>query len=172
VFKLIGAAVLVAAGGAAGMLVARDYAKRPVELRSVISAIQMLETEILYAATPLGEALGRVAEASDAPVSGLFREASRELKRGGGATAGEAWSRSVENFYRHSALVQRDVTILKNLGRALGRSGLQDQEKHLKLACEQLKREMAGAEAAAAKNTRMWNYLGFCGALAAVIILY
>lgn len=171
-FKLIGAALLVAAGGAAGMLVARDYARRPVELRSVISAVQMLETEILYAATPLGEALERVAESSDLPVAVLFRDASRELKSGAGITAGEAWTRAMDVFFRRSSLTARDVSILKNLGRALGRSDRQDQEKHLKLACEQLKREMAGAEDAAVKNTRMWNYLGFCGALAAVIILY
>lgn len=171
-FKLIGAVVLVAAGGAAGMLVARDYARRPVEIRSLISAVQMLETEIIYAATPLGEAMERVACASDGIVAGFFREASRSLNSGEGTTAGEAWEKALAGFYGHSSLTAGDSAILKNLGRALGRSGRTDQEKHLKLACEQLKREMASAEEAAAKNTRMWNYLGFCGALAAVIILY
>ncbi|HBV96830.1 MAG: stage III sporulation protein AB [Peptococcaceae bacterium BICA1-7] len=171
-YKLIGAVVLVAAGGAAGMLVARDYARRPVEIRSIITALQMLETEIIYSATPLGEAMDRVASATDGIVSGLFREASHSLLVGEGATAGEAWEKALVNFYRSSSLTVTDSAILKNLGRALGRSGREDQEKHLKLACEQLKRELSRAEEAAAKNTRMWNYLGFCGALAAVIILY
>lgn len=171
-FKLIGAVLLVAAGGAAGMLVAREYARRPAEIRSLISAVQMLETEIIYSATPLREALERVAGLSDRNVSGLFIEAARTLGESGGSTAEEAWEKSLDSFYSRSALSAGDSAILRNLGRALGRSGQKDQEKHLKLTCEQLKREMARAEEAALKNTRMWNYLGFCGALAAVIILY
>ncbi|MHB8157607.1 MAG: stage III sporulation protein AB, partial [Desulfocucumaceae bacterium] len=68
-FKLIGAAILVAAGGTAGMLVAREYVRRPKELKAVLSSIKMLETEIIYTATPLAEALESVAAVSDSRVS-------------------------------------------------------------------------------------------------------
>ncbi|MCL6610966.1 MAG: stage III sporulation protein AB [Peptococcaceae bacterium] len=170
--KLLGAVILVAAGGAAGMLVAREYARRPEELKSLLSSIQMLETEIIYAATPLAEALVRVAAVSDSHVSGLFQKAARELRDMTGCTAGEAWERSLGWFYTVNSLTRREMSILSNLGRALGISDREDQAKHLKLACEQLKREIARAEEEAAKNTRMWNYLGFCGSMAAAIILY
>ncbi|MFZ5633636.1 MAG: stage III sporulation protein SpoIIIAB [Bacillota bacterium] len=170
--KLLGAVILVAAGGAAGMLVAREYARRPGELKSLLSSIQMLETEIIYAATPMAEALERVAGSADRKVAVFFRKAARELRSMTGCTAGEAWEKSLAWFYTVSSLSRQDMSILRNLGRALGVSDREDQAKHLRLACDQLKREIFRAEEDAVKNTRMWNYLGFCGALVAAIILY
>jgi len=170
--KLIGALLLVAGGGAAGMLMAREYFRRPPELKSLLSSLQMLETEIIYSATPLAEALERVAAGSDKGVAGFFRRAARELGAGAGCTAGEAWEKALAWYYTVNSLSGREMSILSSLGRALGISDREDQRKHLKLACEQLKREIARAEEEAAKNGRMWNYLGFCGAMAAAIILY
>lgn len=170
--KLMGTLLLVAAGGAAGMMVARQYARRPGELKSVLSSIQMLETEIIFAATPLAEALERAAAGSDRVVADFFRRASRDLLPANGRTAGEAWERAMGELYAASSLSKRDMVILGSLGRALGISDRDDQAKHLRLACEQLKMEISRAEEEAAKNSKMWNYLGFCGALAAAIILY
>ena len=170
--KLLGAIILVASGGAAGMLVARQYARRPSELKSLLSSIQMLETEMIYAATPLAEALERVAKGSDRTVAGFFQKASQEMQTMTGCTAREAWGKALEWFYTVNSLRQREMQILSNLGRALGISDREDQAKHLKLACEQFKREIIRAEDEAAKNTRMWNYLGFCGSMVLAIILY
>lgn len=170
--KLLGAFLLVAAGGAAGMAVARQYSRRPVELRSLLSSIQMLETEITFAATPLAEALERVAGGSDPVVADFFRSASGEMGPEYGRTAGEAWEKAMGRLYRASSLSKRDMHILGGLGRVLGISDRDDQSKHLRLACDQLKIEAARAEEEASKNARMWNYLGFCGALAAAIVLY
>ncbi|MFZ5596573.1 MAG: stage III sporulation protein SpoIIIAB [Bacillota bacterium] len=169
---MLGAALLVAAGGAAGMMVAREYSKRPGELRSLLSAIRMLETEILYAATPLADALERVAAGSERTAAGLFGKAAGELMSKKVCTAGEAWERALNWSYQRNSLTRKDMAILKSLGMALGISDREDQAKHLKFACEQLSLELARAEEAAEKNTKMWNYLGFCGALVVTIILY
>jgi len=152
--------MLVTAGGVAGMMVAREYAKRPGELKSLLSAIQMLETEIMYTT------------GADQRVAGFFRDAALDLRSTAGRTAGEAWETAMERFYPRCSLSRGDMSILGNLGRALGRSDREDQAKHLRLASEQIRMEIIKSEEEAAKNTKMWNYLGFCGALAAVIILY
>lgn len=170
--KLIGIVVLIVSGGCVGMLIAREYTKRPRELRSLLSSIQMLETEIIYTATPMAEALERVSIGADKNVAGFFKKAAKELRAMTGCTACEAWEKAMEWFYKVNSLSAKDVSILRNLGRALGISNREDQAKHLKLACEQLKREISLSEDEASKNTKMWNYLGFCGALAAAIILY
>ena len=170
--KIIGSLMLVAAGGVAGMMVAREYAKRPGELKALLSAIQMLETEIMYTATPMVEAMERVASGADRRVAGFFRDAALDLKSMAGRTAGEAWEAAMDRFYPRCSLSRGDMSILGNLGRALGRSDREDQAKHLRLASEQIKMEIIKSEEDASKNTKMWNYLGFCGALAAVIILY
>lgn len=170
--KLLGAAILVASGGFAGMLVAWEYSKKPKELKAMLSAIKILETEIMYTATPMVEAMEKVAENSVHNVAVFFQKAADELKSMNGCTAGEAWEKALDWYYKVSSLEKREMSILSNLGRALGISDQEDQEKHLHLASEQLKMEIIRAEEAAAKNTKMWNYLGFCGSLVIAIILY
>ncbi len=138
----------------------------------MLSAIKMLETEIMYTATPLVEALEKVGKGLAHNAAVFFQKAADELKSNKGCSAGEAWEKALEWYYAVSSLDKRELLILANLGKALGRSDQCDQEKHLQLACEQLKMEIARAEESAAKNTKMWNYLGFCCSLAIAIILY
>lgn len=170
--KLAGAALIILAGGVAGMIRARDYTRRPRELKSLLAALQMLETEIIYTATPLGEALGRVAAAGGREVRPLFDGAAAELKCMTGCTAAEAWQNALAKCYPASALRESDLNILRNLGSALGISDRRDQSKHLRLASEQLKLEALKADEEAAKNVKLCNYMGFCGALALVFLIY
>ena len=89
-----------------------------------------------------------------------------------GYTAAEAWYKALDKYYAISALRERDVLILKNLGNALGISDRQDQSKHLRLAAEQLKMECSRAEEEAKRNVKLCNYMGFCGGLALVLLIY
>jgi stage III sporulation protein AB len=171
-FKLAGALLIIVAGSTAGIIRAREYMRRPGELKSMLAALQMLETEITYAATPLGEALERIAAGGGREVKRLFAGAAAELRAMSGCTAAEAWQKSLQSYYPGSALLDSDLIILQNLGSALGISDRQDQSKHLRLASEQLKLEAARAGEEAARNAKMWNYLGFCGAAALVLLIY
>ncbi|KJS17419.1 MAG: stage III sporulation protein AB [Peptococcaceae bacterium BRH_c4b] len=170
--KLAGALLIIVAGGAAGIIRAREYMRRPGELKSILASLQMLETEITYAATPLAEALERVAAAGGREMGGLFAGAAAELRAMSGCTAAEAWQKSLQSFYPASALRESDLSILYNLGSALGISDRQDQSKHLRLASEQLKLEAARAGDEATRNVKMWNCMGFCGAAALVFLIY
>ncbi len=170
--KIAGAVLIILAGGIAGMIRARDYTRRPRELKSLLAALQMLETEIIYTATPLGEALNRAAAAGSKEVRSLFSGAAAELNSMTGCTAAEAWQNALSRCYPASALRESDLNILRNLGSALGISDRRDQSKHLSLASEQLKLEALKAEEEAAKNVKMWNYMGFCGAAALVFLIY
>lgn len=171
-FKIFSASVIILGAGLAGILISRNYSRRPVELRCLQSSLQMLETEITYAATPLPEALQKVAARSDKSVAGLFERTCAELLLMSGCTAGEAWEKSLVEFYPKSALLPSDLVILRSLGGALGISNCQDQSKHLRLAMEQLGIEMVKADDAASRNVKLWNYLGFLGGLVIVLLLY
>ncbi len=171
-FKLIGGLLVVVASGLAGWQVSRSYAGRPVELRQFISALQLLETEITYAATPLYEALSGVAEQVGVPAASFFRQVAFELGAHRGYSAREAWHGALEVYSRRSALGPGDLSILRGLGNNLGMSDREDQSKHLRLAAEQLKTAMAMAEEAATKNVKLWNYMGLLGGLVIVLALY
>lgn len=170
--KLIGAVMIVVASGLAGMALASVYARRPKELRQLRSALQMLETEITYTATLLPDALSQVGSRCEQVVARLFNRTAAELKAMSGCTAREAWEAALEEYTDGTALTASDLSILRNLGNSLGISDQTDQVKHLHLAREQLKATAIRAEEEAARNVKLWNYLGFLGGLMVVLILY
>lgn len=170
--KLLGAAMVVAAGTIGGMTVAGRYSRRPRELKSLGSALQMLETEIAYGANHMKEALEQVGARCDKAVEPLFSRAAANLSATSGVTAASAWESSLCAYYRGSALSPQDLIILRSLGSSLGISDREDQIKHLDLAMEQIKSENVKAEDEAARNVKLWNYLGFLGGLLLVLILY
>ena len=168
--KIMGALIILGACGYAGLTVASRYRQRPRDLRYLQSALQMLETEISYGATPLPDALERVSQRCEPGVSLLFFRTREMLLTGEGITAWEAWSRALQEFYNSSAINGSDLSVLKALGTTIGISDREDQVKHLRLAREQLKIEAAKAEEDAVKNVKLYNYLGFLGGLTIVLI--
>lgn len=171
-YKIIGGLLVVSVSGLAGWNVAKVYARRPVELRQFISALQVLETEITYVVTPLPEALSSVAEQLDAPAKNFFEQVANELISNRGCSAREAWNNVLEHYYQESVLSRNDLSILRGLGNSIGISDREDQGKHLHLATEQLKMALVKSEDAAAKNVKLWNYLGLLGGLIVVLALY
>lgn len=169
--KLMGSLVIILGCGLLGMLVARNYSLRPADLRSLQTALQMLETEINYAATPLAEALRSLAARCEKRVQPLFEYVLAELRDTPGCTAYEAWERALKRFYPQTALLKSDLVILSNLGKVLGTSDRQDQTRHLRLAIEQTGAEIARAQNEAARHVKLWNYLGFLGGLVIVLLL-
>lgn len=168
--KLFGAMLIVVACGYAGFAVAHRYQRRPKDIRYLQGALQMLETEITYGATPLPEALDVVSQRCEKGVAVLFATARDKLLMGDGLTAQEAWEESLQVFYQHSAITTGDLAILKALGAGLGISDRADQVKHLHLAREQLRIEALKAEDEAVKYVKLYHYLGFLGGLTIVII--
>lgn len=171
VFKLIGGVLVISATGLTGWQMARIYARRPVELRQFINALQILETQITYVATPLPDAFRGLAEQVEQPVAIFFKQLADELRSHRGYSAREAWNNALEHYCPKSALGRNDLGILRGLGSSIGLSDREDQGKHLRLAAEQLKMALMSAEDAAAKNVKMWNYMGLLGGLIIVLAL-
>ncbi|HEY8418079.1 MAG TPA: hypothetical protein VIK93_08610 [Limnochordales bacterium] len=167
----LGAALVLAAAGLLGAVVARTYQERPQVLRALQAALTMLATEITYAATPLPEALRRVARHTPAAVASFFEEVSRALEHNPGAPVGEVWRRAVA-ARRGWCLTAEDEAVLLDLGGYLGRSAAADQERHLRLALAQLSRLQGEAEAQRDAHVRLWRYLGLCAGGCLVLLLY
>lgn len=169
--QVAGAMLVIVAAGALGLTVSQNYARRPRELRALQSALSLLETEIVYAATPLTEALEQVSRRAEPCASGLFARAHTELGSGSGTTAQEAWETALDKYYPDSCLRPEDLTVLQGVGKVLGTSDRQDQTKHLRLAHERLRMLNLKAEDEARQNVRLWRYLGLFAGLATVLIL-
>lgn len=169
--KLVGAALVLLASGAFGFIVAGIYSRRPAELRSFAAGLELLETEISYALTPLPMALANAATSLRGPAARLFAYVARRLANGPGDTAAEVWQRGIARVWPRTALTAGDRDILWALGAHLGVSDREDQVKHLALARQRLSAACTEADAQAAKDGKLWRSLGILGGAAIVLVL-
>jgi stage III sporulation protein AB len=170
-FKLIASLLVICSAGLTGMRAASAYTLRSRQLRTLQEALQLLDTEIMYGATPLPAALSKVAAATGGAVGSLFREAADLLGRSSGITAGEAWSRAVDGSLRRTAFTQEDQAILRSFGEALGSSDRAEQHKHITLTAYHLRQDEERAESERLKNERIWKYGGFLVGIGIVLLL-
>lgn len=170
--KLAGAGLVILSCGFLGLGVSRAYFTRPEELRALDTGLKMLETEIVYAATPLPLALARIGERLSEPVAALFTTAARVLQETPGVPAAQAWEQGMAALRRESVLTPADLDILSSLGPGLGVSGREDQVKNLELARQHLNRQLTAAVEAANRQGKMWQTLGFLLGVALVLLMY
>jgi stage III sporulation protein AB len=97
--------MLVMGTGTVGLIIARNFSLRPQQLRHLKSALQMLETEVLFGLTPLPLGLQRVGKKMAFPINKLFEITGDYLNRGEGLTAGEAWEIALKELEQESALL-------------------------------------------------------------------
>jgi stage III sporulation protein AB len=170
-FKLIASLLVICSAGIAGLRAASAYSLRTRQLRTLQEALQLLDTEIMYGATPLPAALSKVAAAAGEAVGAVFSEAGAILGKSSGFTAGEAWNLAVERNIRRTALTEEDRAILRSFGEALGSSDRADQHKHITLTAFHLRQEEEKAERDRQKNERIWKYGGFLVGIGIVLLL-
>lgn len=169
--KLFGVVIVVLGCGMLGLIIAGNFAQRPQLLRQLQSGLQMLETEIIFASTPLPLALFKVGKRMDKPLQQLFLDTSSQLASNQGLTAGEAWNLCLEKHNRNLALDDAELSVLKSFGWCLGQSDKEEQIKNLRLTIEQLRQEEGKAEKNREKNQKLYTYLGFCFGITLAILL-
>ena len=170
--KLAASTMIVLAGGLTGLIISHGYAVRPQQLRTIESALQMLETEIAFALTPLPDALRKVGKRAGGCVGEFFFSVGTLLDSDSARSSGETWEAELENLVSQAFLTSMDADILRSFGYTLGVSDREDQIKNLRLVQEQLRHQEAEADKLRDGNQRIWRTIGFLGGLAVVFILY
>jgi stage III sporulation protein AB len=165
------AAAVFAAPTAWGFLVARQLRQRPLDLAAVSAALEVLRTEIVYARTPLPDALRRASTGAGGSAAALMREVAAQLDGGSGRGVGDLWEAALGVVDAASAWTQADLAALARLGHALGRSDAEDQTRHIALCVERLRQLEDEAKAAAERQGRMWRYLGVLSGVALVLMV-
>lgn len=171
-FRLVGALFVMAGTGGFGYLIACGLTDRAVMLEHLAAALQHLETEINFAASPLPAALQHVAGVVGGPVGGFFTAVAQEIAAGDGRPLAAAWRTAMARRRWELPLLPAEAEVLARLGAVLGGSDRQDQLKHLTLARATIARFHAEAEEKARKNRRVWQYLGFSFGALLVMLLY
>jgi len=170
--KLLGASLVLVSSMMIGNLIAKNFLERTQQLRQLRHGLQILETEILYTASFLPQALLKIGKLTEAPIALLFQKTGRLLLCQEGYTAGEAWTKALEEQLASLAIKKSDQEILLQLGSFLGCSDREDQLKHLKLTQEYLQKEEIRAEKEGEKNVPLWRYLGLVAGMALIILIF
>lgn len=170
--KLFGALLILISSSWMGILGGKRLADRPQQLQKIKSDLMLLETDINYAATPLPQILEKMAYYSQWPVSCLWHETWQQLTNGEGLMAEQAWEKSLASFAPKTALIKKDLNILRDFGVGLGFSNRQEQIKKFKLLQEQLSLHQHEAENIRQKNERMWRTMGILGGIILIVLLY
>ena len=166
---IFGCIALIAGCGSLGLWLANRIRRRPSELRESLMALALLDTEIVWGATPLPEAFGIIKQRTDTPWQGFFKELQDRLQRGESASI--AWKETILNQKAYFCLKAEDWQVMGDVGKGLGRSDRTEQHKQLELVLRQLTLLKERADIWSTKQAKMWSYLGFLCGIAGVLIL-
>lgn len=169
--RIVGAILVIGASTLLGVLVANNYRERPRLLQDLALAVEMLRSQISYSMSPLPAAFRAVAGMSRGTVAALFDEAARLMESGDGLTGSEAWNAAVDSVLSAMPLDADELLLVRDVGRPLGISDRSDQEKHLSLSAENVRRQLARVQETAARSARLWCYLGISGGAILVLLL-
>ncbi len=170
--KLMGAVLILFSASMVGWQIGKYYANRPVQLRALLVALQMLETEIVFGMTPLQRAFVKVGHRVSEEVGKVFLLAAEFLQTEEAHSAEEALQQAMNRLWTQTALRRQEREVLESLGQVLGSSDREDQQKHLRLAVTHLRGLEEEARAEQEKYEKMYKSLGFLGGLLVVILMF
>lgn len=168
--KIIGAILIITATTWTGFEIARQLSERPRQLRTLRSALQSLEVEIMYGHTPLHEAARRIAAQIPDPLATFFAKFAQKLVESE-TTVKEAWEEVLEEVWGMTALKNNELEVMKQFGETLGRHDRFSQQKHIHLASTHLEREENEARDIQARYEKMVKSVGFLAGMLLIILL-
>jgi stage III sporulation protein AB len=170
--KLIGLFFVMAATTGAGFYYSRRFSARPVQIRRLIQAIQILESEISFRATPIKEAMHIIGgRFNQDPTGDIFLSAHDLLSSQPSRSFQAIWREVLAKQFSNTSLKEQEREILLQLGDQLGLSNRADQIKHLQLAMQHLKINEEEARWEKARYEKMCRSLGFLAGLLIAILL-
>lgn len=144
--------------------------KRPLHIKQLKNALQILEAEMLYSQVPLQEAFKLISMQVPEPTQHLFASLYEQLKKKS-VDFTEVWDQAVLQFMEQSALEKNEKEILTQFGRTLGQYDFHQQQKYIVIAMSHLDRELDVAEDNKLKYGKMAKTIGFLCGLFVVILL-
>lgn len=167
---ILGYLGLIIGCGCLGLIKATHIKKRPQEIRDLINALALLDTEIYWGVVPLPEAFRVLKERTESPWKYFFTRLEAEIKAG--ANASTAWGKCIHEQRNKSCLLDDDWKVIQAIGQGLGRSDRNEQHKQLELGQRHLLAIDEKARQQVEGKAKMWSYMGFlCGMVIVIMII-
>lgn len=159
-------AMIIGASSVIGLMLAKKYSNRELELKEMKNALNMFENKISFTYEDIPTVFNDVSEKIQGNVGKIFKTASKKMQD---VSAGDAWEYSLENVY--TSLTKEDINIIKGLGRMLGKTDLNGQISEIKLVKDFIDTQINEAKKEKEKNSKMYKTLGVVVGITIVIIL-
>ncbi|NLW22397.1 MAG: stage III sporulation protein AB [Tissierellia bacterium] len=169
--KIVGGLLIILSTSLIGFCYGNRYSKRMNNLIYMEQCLKILETEIVYGAVPLPEALSNVYKKGNKKVSFVFEDIKNHLLEDKTGDIYQSFKSVAGTLNEKLDFTKEDVEIFLSLGRVLGSSDRQDQEKNFKLILNQIAILEKEAKLERDKNEKMYKNLGILAGIAIVIIL-
>ncbi|GAA0458022.1 stage III sporulation protein SpoIIIAB [Alkalibacillus silvisoli] len=167
--KWVGAIMILFTCTWVGIDIAKNYAKRPKEIRELLQALQIMEAEIVYAQEPIHRVLSYVSKQLSPPVTYIFYDLAEQLMLGD-TTLQVLWEQIITNQWRNTAMKSKEKEILMQFGQSLGLHNVEQQQKQIQLAKVHLQHELEDAQEEEKRFSGMFRTLGFLSGLLFVLI--
>lgn len=169
--KLIGGILIIFSSAMFGFYYGNKYSSRMENLFCLEHCIKILETEIVYGASPLPDALSSVYRKGNKKVSFIFNDIRAHLLGDKDGDVFNSFSAIAKDLKENLNFKDEDIELFLSLGRIIGASDRQDQEKNFKIILDQIRLLQNNAKKERDKNERMYKNLGILMGIAIVIIL-
>lgn len=170
--KLIGALLTIAGCAGIGIYKSREITGRIFELKEMKRLLLMLRGEIRYTATPIPEAMAKIAGRCRGQFQAFFSSVEAELYEKSGEALGVIWGENIERHFGKSNFCEKDIELLKEIGENLGYLDKQMQLSTMDLYIENMNVQIKALENAAPSRKRVYQCLGaFAGILAVILLI-
>ena len=163
--RLIGAALLTAAGLLAGLSAADGMRRRADRRSELVRMLAWMEFELSRFSTPMPALFERLAEQLTGEAAALCRRVCEGLRSLGSRTLADIWGAALEQ------LPPAERQILLPLGQVLGRYGTREQLMALSACRNAMERARDEAQTALRERGRMTVGVSAAGAAALAVLL-
>lgn len=167
--RLIAAGMIVFSCAALGIMKAHGLTELDRMYSSLISALELIKSEICTSHAPLDSALSLVMQSSDKSVEPFFGAVISGLSELGDSSFCDIWTASVQSEL--TALPKSCVQSLVSLGNSLGRYDADMQKCAIERCSVQLEVARSELRAAAVASKRMYVGTGASAGLIIAIIM-
>ena len=170
-FKIAGGSLIIFSCTLIGFHLGKKFSDRYQNLKHLEQCIKILETEIVYGAVPLPDALMNVYRKGNKTISFIFKDINSHLLENRDGDIFSSFLNLVDVLKAKLNFKEEDIELFLSLGRMIGSSDRQDQEKNFKLILKQIAVNQGEAKLQRDKNERMYKNLGVLTGVAIIIIL-
>ena len=168
--RLIGALLITAGTAAWGILGVIRLRSRVRNLGALLSALDVLKSEICDRLTPMPQLLRQLTAEATYPASVLFQNASDKMGALGSRPFSVIWRQAVQDTPELQLKPQEEL-VLTELGMSLGRYDVGEQRSAIAYAARRLDECLRRAEADRDKNSKVHAFLGVAAGIFVVVIL-